>query len=383
MQIVGAATIERDAVDGKAVPHCWFLKIVAIWLSSWNQSSARLNPTKDENGPGREPNATRQGGCDRGGGDRPGRAHPQSPEAEAPASSWSASTIRRRRSAPSSPTNSALPRSTTSIALLALPLDAVVIASPDALHREQMLAAFARGLHVFCEKPLCYGVADIDEVIAARDRAGKVLQVGYMKRFDPSYEAALRRLPGTRRDAALRLGRGERSRCLALLPAPRICRGDDVPADLIADGKAKQREQVARAVPGLTIRSIIRGFTGPYCSSIVHDVNAVHGLLDALGVGDGEIVGAAAFRQGRGRAGRRAAARRAGAVEHGASGRAATRRLPRAHLALFRRRRARAGIPVALPQPPADPADDPHERRPHAGRSRTSAPATRKPSSRS
>ena len=72
-----------------------------------------------------------------------------------------------------------------------------MIASPDALHREQILAAFARGLHVFCEKPLCYGVDDIDDVIAARDKAGKVLQVGYMKRFDPSYEAALKLLPGT------------------------------------------------------------------------------------------------------------------------------------------------------------------------------------------
>ena len=81
--------------------------------------------------------------------------------------------------------------------LLSQPLDAVVIASPDALHREQMLAAFARGLHVYCEKPLCYGVDDIDDVIAARDKAGKVLQVGYMKRFDPSYEAALKQLPGT------------------------------------------------------------------------------------------------------------------------------------------------------------------------------------------
>ena len=76
-------------------------------------------------------------------------------------------------------------------ALLAMPLDAVVIASPDALHREQVLAAFAKGLHVFCEKPLCYAVGDIADLIAARDRVGKVLQVGYMKRFDPSYEAAL------------------------------------------------------------------------------------------------------------------------------------------------------------------------------------------------
>ena len=67
--------------------------------------------------------------------------------------------------------------------LLALPLDAVVIASPDPLHHEQILAALARGLHVFCEKPLCYSVADIDEVIAARDRAAKVFAVpGIRKR---------------------------------------------------------------------------------------------------------------------------------------------------------------------------------------------------------
>jgi predicted dehydrogenase len=38
-----------------------------------------------------------------------------------------------------------------------------------------------RGLHIFCEKPLCYSAADIDDVIAARDNAGKVLQVGDMQ----------------------------------------------------------------------------------------------------------------------------------------------------------------------------------------------------------
>ena len=96
--------------------------------------------------------------------------------------------------------------------LLANRLDAVVVASPDALHLDHVLAAFAAGLHVFCEKPLCYGAADIDRLIAARDRAGKVGQVGYMKRFDPSYEAALRLLPGDAGPAPLRLGRGQRSR---------------------------------------------------------------------------------------------------------------------------------------------------------------------------
>ena len=131
------------------------------------------------------------------------------------------------------------------------PLDAVVIASPDALHKEHMLAAFARACMSSARSRSAIGVDDIDELIAARDQAGKVLQVGYMKRFDPSYEAALQASARHGADAALRLGRGERPGCLALHPSPRLARGDDVPAELIAAAADKQREQVARAVPGL------------------------------------------------------------------------------------------------------------------------------------
>ena len=43
-----------------------------------------------------------------------------------------------------------------------------------------------------------------------------------------------------------------------------------------------------------------RGFAAAYCSSLVHDVNAMHGLLDQLGIGDGEIVGAQIFANGEG-----------------------------------------------------------------------------------
>lgn len=184
--------------------------------------------------------------------------------------------------------------------LLAMPLDAVVIASPDALHHEQSLAAFARGLHVFCEKPLCYGAQDIDELIAARDRAGKVLQVGYMKRFDPSYEAALNMLPGTARTLRYVSVEVNDPDAWPFVRHASTCRGDDVAAELIASTEARQREQVDRAVPGLHDPDAFRGFVGAYCSSIVHDVNAVHGLLDALGVADGEIVGASLFAKGEG-----------------------------------------------------------------------------------
>ncbi len=52
--------------------------------------------------------------------------------------------------------------------LVADPLvEAVVIASPQAFHREIALAAFARGLPVFCEKPLGETLADSRAMVAA------------------------------------------------------------------------------------------------------------------------------------------------------------------------------------------------------------------------
>src|SRR5262249_28261739 len=73
-------------------------------------------------------------------------------------------------------------------ALLNERLDALLIAAPDFAHLPAVLSALGAGLHVFCEKPLCYGISDADRVIAAREKAGRIVQVGYMKRFDPSYE---------------------------------------------------------------------------------------------------------------------------------------------------------------------------------------------------
>jgi predicted dehydrogenase len=182
--------------------------------------------------------------------------------------------------------------------VLALPLDAVVISSPDPLHHEQILAALRRGLHVFCEKPLCYAPSDIDNLVAARDRAGKVLQVGYMKRFDPSYEAALSRMPGTAKTLRYVSVEVNDPDAWPFIKHHAWLQGDDVAPDLIASVKSKQQAQVARAVPVPLDDISYRGFTAAYCSSLVHDVNAVHGLLDGLGVPDGEIVGAQIFAGG-------------------------------------------------------------------------------------
>src|SRR5512139_1321697 len=47
-------------------------------------------------------------------------------------------------------------------------LDVLVVSTPNALHREQALAALDAGLHVICEKPLALDAAQAREL---RDRA--------------------------------------------------------------------------------------------------------------------------------------------------------------------------------------------------------------------
>lgn len=58
--------------------------------------------------------------------------------------------------------------------LLAQPLDAIVIATPSALHAEQTLAVLDRGIPVFCQKPLGRSGAEVERVVErarARDCA--------------------------------------------------------------------------------------------------------------------------------------------------------------------------------------------------------------------
>jgi myo-inositol 2-dehydrogenase / D-chiro-inositol 1-dehydrogenase len=67
-------------------------------------------------------------------------------------------------------------------------VDAVVIAAPDPLHAPLTLACIAAGKPVLCEKPLSQDVKECLEVLSAEERRGThLVQIGFMRRFDPSY----------------------------------------------------------------------------------------------------------------------------------------------------------------------------------------------------
>lgn len=65
---------------------------------------------------------------------------------------------------------------------------AVVIASPEYAHAEQVEAAAAAGKHVLCEKPIAPSLAEVDRMIAACAAAGVRLLIGHSRRHTRRYQ---------------------------------------------------------------------------------------------------------------------------------------------------------------------------------------------------
>jgi len=68
--------------------------------------------------------------------------------------------------------------------------DGVVITTPTFTHRALALTAVEAGLHVHLEKPMAMNLLECQEITAAVDRAGVVLQLGFMRRFDRDFIGA-------------------------------------------------------------------------------------------------------------------------------------------------------------------------------------------------
>jgi len=62
-------------------------------------------------------------------------------------------------------------------------IDAILVATPNYLHRESVVNAAQNHKHIFCEKPLALSVEDCDAMIEACDQTGVHLMVGHMMHF--------------------------------------------------------------------------------------------------------------------------------------------------------------------------------------------------------
>jgi inositol 2-dehydrogenase len=73
-------------------------------------------------------------------------------------------------------------------------IQAVLIATPDKFHAEGVIQAAKAGKDILCEKPIALNLADAHAALAAVSKAGVRLQVGFMRRYDPAYAAAMKRV---------------------------------------------------------------------------------------------------------------------------------------------------------------------------------------------
>jgi len=66
-------------------------------------------------------------------------------------------------------------------------IQAIVICSSTDTHAGMIIEAALAGKHVFCEKPIALDMDRIDQALAAVAKGGVKLQVGFNRRFDPSF----------------------------------------------------------------------------------------------------------------------------------------------------------------------------------------------------
>jgi predicted dehydrogenase len=142
-------------------------------------------------------------------------------------------------------------------------LDALLVCSPNATHARVAVDALEAGLHVLVEKPLCLAPDDGERISGLAAERGLVAQVGYMKRFDPAYEALLDELAGGPPPLHIATETYDPGLREPFLPSGGAAAA--APADLLSD---------------------------VFLGALVHDVNLVRGVLDATGGGVERIVDA-------------------------------------------------------------------------------------------
>src|SRR3954451_5753697 len=154
-------------------------------------------------------------------------------------------------------------------------VDAVLVLTAGS-HAPVAMAAAQAGVHVFVEKPMCFSPAEGEEMIAAARAAGVVLMVGYMKRYDPSYEELQRTLDLD----AVTFAR------ITTLESPiepyALHHVRPAPSRVDADTRAGLQADDARrlhAALGTDDPSLVYAYKNVLLDSMVHELNGVRGLL--------------------------------------------------------------------------------------------------------
>lgn len=88
-------------------------------------------------------------------------------------------------------------------------IDAVLISTRHASHAKLVIEALKNGKHVFVEKPMATTMADCVSIVDAQSEAGRVVRVGFNRRFSPMLHAMKKFVGGGRRVFTQRISIGD------------------------------------------------------------------------------------------------------------------------------------------------------------------------------
>src|SRR6185437_11259816 len=138
-------------------------------------------------------------------------------------------------------------------------------------------AAAEAGRHLLIEKPMCFSVQEGKEMIAASERAGVVMLVGYNKRYDPAYRRLQDEAKGLQQLRLVRVTTLE-SPFQPYVSHYRMHKGEPLAAELAAQFAADNAARITAAI-GEADRLSRRAYHLVLLDSMVHEFNAVRGVL--------------------------------------------------------------------------------------------------------
>ncbi len=127
-------------------------------------------------------------------------------------------------------------------------LDCVFVLNSDEYHAECVVSALDHGVHVLVEKPMCLSPREAEQIIAARDRSGKVVMVAYMRRFAPAFTDALERVKDLGPITYARVHDIIGQNRLIIDQTAAVFRPDDIPSEAIQDRWARGSRLVNEAL---------------------------------------------------------------------------------------------------------------------------------------
>ena len=161
-------------------------------------------------------------------------------------------------------------------ALLEEPLDAVMVLTTGS-HEPIAVAAARAGRHVFIEKPIALSEAEGKAIIAAGQKAGVRVMVGYMKRYDPAVERMAQELESFSQMRFARSTTAEYPLKWYVGHYP-IVRGADIDSKLLASLEADDEARVTAAI-GINDPTLRYAYRHALLDSMIHDINLMRGLL--------------------------------------------------------------------------------------------------------